>query len=132
MLQHPKTDVNKPDKNGYSALIWAADLNQPDIVKILLQQPGIEVEEKVKVENGKLKKSENSGECGGRGWAHCLDLGGGQGQRGGGQPSAQPPQYRPKPSGNIKDRRSFREYVEPRRHQNYKFDINIIVRTLRG
>ena len=54
LLQHPKTDVNKPDKNGYSALIWAADLNQPDIVKILLQQPGIEVEEKVKVENGKL------------------------------------------------------------------------------
>ena len=54
LLQHPKTDVNKPDKNGYSALIWAADLNQPDIVKILLQQPGIEVEEKVEVENGKF------------------------------------------------------------------------------
>ena len=54
LLLHPKTDVNKPDKNGYSALIWAADLNQPDIVKILLQQPGIEVEEKVKVENVKF------------------------------------------------------------------------------
>ena len=24
------------------------------------------------------------------------------------------------------------KYVESRRHQNYKFDINIIVRTLRG
>ena len=43
LLQHPATDVNKPDKNGYSALIWAADLNQPDIVKILLKQPNIEV-----------------------------------------------------------------------------------------
>ena len=55
MLQHPKTDVNKPDKNGYSALIWAADLNQPDIVEILLQQPGIEVG-KVKVKNEPFKK----------------------------------------------------------------------------
>ena len=54
LLQPPKTNVTKPDKNGYSALIWAADLNQPDIVKILLQQPGIEVKEKVKVENGKF------------------------------------------------------------------------------
>ena len=43
LLKHPKTDVNKPDKNGYSALIWAADLNQPDIVKILLKHPAIEV-----------------------------------------------------------------------------------------
>ena len=43
LLNHPKIDVNKPDKEGFTALMWAAYLNKLDIVKILLQRPDIEV-----------------------------------------------------------------------------------------
>ena len=63
MLNHPKIDVNQPDKKGISALMWAADLNHQDIVIILLQELDIKVKRFIfkrrKVQIIRLQKSKS-------------------------------------------------------------------------
>lgn len=44
LLSKGKTDINAGDKlTGHTALIWAADKGHADIVRLLLAQPGIDV-----------------------------------------------------------------------------------------
>jgi len=46
LLNCPRVDVNLADNNGYTPLIWAADIGFLDIVKLLLCRYDIEVNKK--------------------------------------------------------------------------------------
>lgn len=59
IIAHPSTEVNEPDNNGFTALMWAALLGDVAITKTLLEDPRIMIHECGQLlESYKLTKNE--------------------------------------------------------------------------